>query len=155
MTRSNFHYHVSKRSYNRLSTDKHRHSSVVLVKPCRDIRARQIYASPTAETGSLKTDTPAYCTMFHHMVKSGGTSIRSQLSDASASAGGPDPGQRWDVSVACGQWTWGKEDHRLSWGEKVATYPVGILATTARRLVHLADITTGPASLEVGWTAYF
>eukprot|EP00904_Undaria_pinnatifida_P005747 jgi/Undpi1/2301/HiC_scaffold_13.g05685.m1 len=51
-----------------------------------------IYATHHGETNDEATDLPAHCTMFHHMVKSGGTSIRSKLSDASAVAGGPDPG---------------------------------------------------------------
>eukprot|EP00904_Undaria_pinnatifida_P005748 jgi/Undpi1/2302/HiC_scaffold_13.g05686.m1 len=37
-------------------------------------------------------ENPGYCTMFHHMVKSGGSSIRRQLAIASARSNQPAPG---------------------------------------------------------------
>lgn len=50
--------------------------------------AWQIYAYP-----SLDTDPPSYCTLFHHMVKSGGTSIRNQLVLASEAQERQTPGR--------------------------------------------------------------
>lgn len=41
---------------------------------------------------SMDTDPPTYCTMFHHMVKNGGTAIRDQLVMASESQGRDTPG---------------------------------------------------------------
>ncbi|CAM9540281.1 unnamed protein product, partial [Hapterophycus canaliculatus] len=40
----------------------------------------------------MDTDPPIYCTMFHHMVKNGGTAIRDQLVMASAIQGRETPG---------------------------------------------------------------
>ncbi|CAM9257144.1 unnamed protein product [Ectocarpus sp. 12 AP-2014] len=41
---------------------------------------------------SMDTDPPTYCTMFHHMVKNGGTAVRDQLILASESQGRDTPG---------------------------------------------------------------
>lgn len=41
---------------------------------------------------AMDTDPPSYCTMFHHMVKNGGTSIRNQLVSSAEAQGRDTPG---------------------------------------------------------------
>lgn len=52
---------------------------------------RQVFELPSSQPGI-----PSYCTMFHHMVKSGGTTIRNQLINASGAEQVPHPGETGD-----------------------------------------------------------
>eukprot|EP00752_Nemacystus_decipiens_P011552 g10258.t1 len=63
-------------------------TSIYSVGPTQGIYAR-------TEPG----DPPTYCTVFHHMVKSAGSTMKNVLGDAALEDGVPAPGPKHDVQI--------------------------------------------------------